>query len=300
MDLSKRDQRIIDRIIYKEPDVETYSGEFDETYNKKWFSEKEIRLAINKVKEKEREDFRKILQVHNLHKIIKTMDLVNDRFKVVEILRQLVFKEGLKANERDHLQKVIEQNYWIFGEQYHLLSKDESFQKSLERYLYLLEGKTKKSEFTGNSADRMDIFMCRRWKSGSIKNVIVELKSPKIKKLTEKEYMQVDKYRTAIKGDHEFNSSIADWNFILVGQSYNEFIQNQIESNKHHGEPSLANKVERFKIYVKTWSQIFDEFEISHEWLNKKLQVEKDIIIQELATADEGVRKAIDSSAAHS
>ena len=55
MDLSKRDQRIIDRIIYKEPDVETYSGEFDETYNKKWFSEKEIRLAINKVKEKERE-----------------------------------------------------------------------------------------------------------------------------------------------------------------------------------------------------------------------------------------------------
>ena len=75
---------------------------------------------------------------------------------------------------------------------------------------------------------------------------------------------------------------------------------NQIESNKHHGEPSLANKVERFKIYVKTWSQIFDEFEISHEWLNKKLQVEKDIIIQELATADEGVRKAIDSSAAHS
>jgi len=250
--------------------------------------------------QKEREELRNILQVHSLHRVIKTMDLITERFRTVENIKQIVFREELKANERDHLQKVIQENYWLFGEQYHLVSKDESFQKSLEKYLYILDGIDKKANFTGNKSDRMDIFLCQRWKSSKIKNVIIELKSPKIKKLTEKEYLQVDKYKTAVLNDPEFNSSMADWEFILVGKDQNEFINNQIESNKQHGEASLANKVGNFKIYVKTWSQIFDEFEISHEWLNKKLKVEKDKIFEELATADEGVRKAITSSAIRS
>jgi len=248
----------------------------------------------------EREDLQKILSVHKLQRIIKTMDLITERIRTVEVLKQIVFKKVLKANERDHLQKVIEENYWFFGEQYHLISKDETFQKSLERYLYILDTEKKKPDSTGRKSDRMDIFLCQRWKLNSVNNIIVELKNPKIRKLTDKEYLQVDRYRTAIMKDPEFNSTIAEWKFILVGQDIDDFIKNLIKSNQHHGEPSLANKVDNFTIYVKTWSQLFDEIEISHEWLNKKLEIDKNKIIEDFATVDEAVKKAIESSAASS
>ena len=249
---------------------------------------------------KDREDFRRLIELHPLRSIVKTMKVISDRLKTVEILKQLVFRKDLKANERKHLQKVVEENYWLFGEQYHLISKDEGFQKSLERYLHLLRGENG-AQFSGNKRERTDIFLCQRLnESKRIRNVIVELKSPKIKKLTSKEYLQVQKYKNAVLEDPQFNSEIADWEFLLIGQSTDEFIDGQIASNKNHGEPCLANKVKNSKIFVKTWSHIFDEFTISHNWLNKKLEVQKEKVVERLSSADEGVKEALAMSAARS
>jgi len=238
----------------------------------------------------ERKELSEILKVNKLNRIVKTINLINDRYKTVEILRQLVFNKSLKANERDHLQKVIEENYWLFGEQYHLVSKDEGFQRALEEYTYLLDGEKSKPKFTGNNIrKRMDIFLCRRRKNtDNIKNVIVELKSPSVN-LGSEELLQVVKYKTTILNDSQFNSNIALWDFILVGNQIDSYIEDQIENAKIHGEKSLVYKVENFKIYVKTWSGIFDEFEIAHEFLNQKLKLDKDKLIWELASAEEGV-----------
>lgn len=238
----------------------------------------------------ERKELSEILKVNKLNRIVKTINLINDRYKTVEILRQLVFNKSLKANERDHLQKVIEENYWLFGEQYHLVSKDEGFQRALEEYTYLLDGEKSKPKFTGtNKKKRMDIFLCQRQKnSDNIKNVIVELKNPSIN-LSSKELLQVDEYRTTILNEAQFNSNVAKWDFILVGNQFDSYIEGQIKNSKHHGEKSLVYNVENFKIYVKTWSGIFDEFEIAHEFLNEKLKLDKDKVIGELASAEEGV-----------
>ncbi len=238
----------------------------------------------------ERKELSEILKVNKLNRIVKTINLINDRYKTVEILRQLVFNKSLKANERDHLQKVIEENYWLFGEQYHLVSKDEGFQRALEEYTYLLDGDKSKPKFTGNNIrKRMDIFLCRRRKNtDNIKNVIVELKSPSVN-LGSEELLQVVKYKTTILNEQQFNSNVAIWDFILVGNQFDSYISDQIKNSKHHGEKSLVYYVENFKIYVKTWSGIFDEFEIAHEFLNEKLKLDKDKLIGELTSAEEGV-----------
>jgi hypothetical protein len=56
-----------------------------------------------------------------LSNIIKTIDLIKDRFKVLDILDQFVFNKSLKANEVKHLQTLISKHYWIFGEEYSLI-----------------------------------------------------------------------------------------------------------------------------------------------------------------------------------
>ena len=242
----------------------------------------------------ERKEFSKILKVNKLNRIVKTISLINNRYRTVEILRQLVFNKSLKTNERDHLQKVIEENYWLFGEQYHLVSADESFQKSLEEYTYLLDGEKTNPKFEGtNKKKRMDIFLCQRQKNAdNIKNVIVELKSPSVN-MGSKEMQQIDTYRNTILNEPQFNSNLAKWDFILVGNKFDSYIEGQIKNSKQHGEKDLAYNVDNFKIYVKTWSGIFDEFEIAHEFLNERLEIDKGKVIGELVSAEEGVNELI-------
>ena len=239
----------------------------------------------------ERKELSEILKVNRLNRIVKTINLINDRYKTVEILRQLVFNKSLNTNERDHLQKIIEENYWLFGEKYHLVSADESFQRSLEKYNYLLDGGKTKPKFAGiNKKKRMDIFLCHRQKNADyIKNVIVELKRPSVN-LGSNEMLQVDMYRNIILNEPQFNSNVAKWDFILVGNKFDSYIEGQIKNSKHHGEKSLVYNVENFKIYVKTWSGIFDEFEIAHEFLYEKLNTDKDKLIEKLSSAEEGVK----------
>ena len=246
--------------------------------------------SITELDSNERKELSEILKVTKLNRIVKTINLINDRYKTVEILKQLVFNKSLKANERDHLQKVVEENYWLFGEQYHLVSKDEGFQKALEEYTYLLDGEKSKPKFIGsNKRKRVDIFLCRRQKNiDNVKNVIVELKGPSVT-LDSKEYLQVDMYMNTILNDPQFNSNVAMWDFILVGNQIGTYIKGQIKNSTHHGEKSLAYKVDNFKIYAKTWSAIFDEFDIAHEFLNQKLELEKDKLVGKLASAEEGV-----------
>lgn len=61
----------------------------------------------------------------------------------------------------DHIQKIIEQHYWLFGEQYNLVTADKRMQKALEKYLYLLYGKdSPEAVLTKDDEEmrRMDIF----------------------------------------------------------------------------------------------------------------------------------------------
>ena len=148
-----------------------------------------------------------------------------------------------------------------------MISADENFQKSLEEYTYLLDGDKTKPKFSGiNKKKRMDIFLCHRQKNADyIKNVIVELKRPSVN-LGSNEMLQVDMYRNTILNEPQFNSNVAKWDFILVGNKFDSYIEGQIKNSTHHGEKSLVYNVENFKIYVKTWSGIFDEFEIAHDF----------------------------------
>jgi hypothetical protein len=54
---------------------------------------------------------------------------------------------------------------------------------------------------------------------------------------------------------------------------------------------------EQFSFYVKTWSQIVNEFEKRHDFLNKKLEIEKKSLIKEAKNADELIQIANSSSA---
>lgn len=258
---------------------------------------------VVELESEEREDLANLFKTTKLNRIIETIKLIEDRYKTFYLLKDLVFNPDLKANEVDHLQKLIESHYWLFGEQYHLVTAAEpKFDEALRRYHYLLyqEDVDKKIEHP-NKYKEMDIFACRQSiLTNRIENVVIELKHPNIK-LGRNQYIQVDKYLETILSEPEFNAPNMSWEFNLIGNDFDGsgFIERQIETNANHGIPSLIHWHDkgRVKVYAKKWSEIFTEFEIKHKFLNDKLKLEREQLSNELKTAKEVVEAAQENTA---
>lgn len=256
---------------------------------------------INEVVElepEEREDLANLFKTTKLNRIIETIKLIEDRYKTFYLLKDLVFNSNLKANEVNHLQKLVESHYWLFGEQYHLVTAAEpKFEEALRRYIFHLTEKDTSTEIDHpHKLKEMDIFACRQnILVNRIENIVVELKHPLIS-LGQEQYTQVHKYLQVITSQPEFNASNMHWEFYLVGRKFDTsgYIEDLIETNKNHGIPHLILSKDngRVKVYAKKWSEIFADFEIKHKFLNDKLKLEREQLTNELKSANEVVETA--------
>ncbi|SDP35703.1 ATP-binding protein [Clostridium gasigenes] len=288
--LNKQQKKTFVRFL----DLIMQSGETDNLFN--------ILDEIIDLDCEERAELSDILKKTKLSNVIKTMKLIEDRYKAVEQLKELVFNKELGANEVKHIQGFIESHYWLFGEQYHLVTAAEpKFKEALKRYHYMLTGEVKDFEIEHPDKNReMDIFAVREEINTDTKKcIVVELKHPRIK-LGYKEIIQVKKYMNVIQSQEEFIGDNILWEFILVGNSFDTSgaIKGEIESNKYHGERSLVHNANRCKIYVKTWSEIFTEFEIKHNFLNEKLKLERQGLMLNNNSADDILEDAKNNNTA--
>ncbi|MFR5154507.1 MAG: hypothetical protein ACLTF2_08270 [Clostridia bacterium] len=246
--------------------------------------------SITSLTPEERVELNDVLKKTTLSRIIRTVSSIQNRLKVIEALKKLVYDETMFTNERDHIQKIIENNYWIFGEQYHLVSADVNFEKALENYTYLLDGYDSLEDYTINNTEkkrRPDIFMCRSrsvYSENSTEleeNVIVELKAPKVV-LNKKIYRQIEDYMSLISKEPQFNSSLRKWKFIMVSSKINDDIESMYKSWEMKGKRFLINSLNNFEIYAMTWDDVFKNFEINHKYILEKLEFNKVLIKDEV------------------
>ena len=248
---------------------------------------------IVKLDPEERRDFQELLKVTNLSRIIKTINLLKDRFVVLDLLEQILFNLELGANEINHLQKVVEDHPWIFGEKYSLVAAAEvNFENALQKHIHLLTGIDKKVKINHpNKQKQVDLFLCRQSKSDDgVHNLIIELKHPS-KSIGMKELFQVKRYMKTIMDIPRFNGDSFTWDFVLVGSKFDDgdFIVEEIKNNRRKGEPGIVHDVDNFKIYVRKWSDILSECDLRHKFLQDKLELEKGKLVKVLSSPNEAV-----------
>lgn len=240
--------------------------------------------------EDERIQLSNVLKTTSMSKINRTINMMHNRLEVVECLKLLVYDLSTFTNERDHIQKIIENNYWLFGEQYHLVSHDESFDKVLYKYLYVLDGKNAEANEINNLEKyrRPDIFMCRKstlqdtsHSSLIEENIIVELKRPSVE-IGFIQYRQIEDYFRLIKNEPQFNSQLRNWKFIVVGKTIDKEVIERYKSFEHFNKRFLVNKVDNYEIYAMTWDDVFKSFELTHYYVLEKLDFDKNTIQQEI------------------
>lgn len=260
----------------------------------------EIIDQIVKLDTTERTELKNLLKITNLNKIIKTLNLIKDRYQVLELLDQVLFTPELGTKEVPHLQEIVENHTWIFGEQYSLVAAaEDNFEQALHNYIKILTEEDE--EITLDHPDKqkqVDIFICRQNKTyNTVNNLIIELKHPKVN-IGEKQLSQVKQYMRTILSIDRFNANNYKWEFILVGNRFDSsgYIEGEIE-NKGNREDRLVYEKGNHKIYVQTWSDILLACKIRHQFLDEKLQIDKNKLVEELKSADEAVELAINSCA---
>ena len=247
---------------------------------------------VVKLTSDEREQLAHTLKSTSLNKILKTIRMIQNRYLVVEMLKGLVFDLKKFSTEREHIQKAIEDNYWLFGEQFHLVSADLTFEKALSNYLYLLDGVKIDAYISSNEhLRRPDIFMCRKRKIPDYQNlsdmleenIIVELKRPTVT-IGKEQFRQVEDYLDLLKNEEQFNSQVRHWKFFIISNKVDEFIKDQYKAFQVQNRRFLVHMKEQFEIYAMTWDDIFQLFEIRHNYLLDKLNFDKKVIEDDFAT----------------
>lgn len=218
-------------------------------------------------------------------------------------VKELVFNKEMYAKEVPHIQSLVENHYWLFGEQYNLITAAEpDFTLALRGLILATTGKDEDVDIDHEDKNKeMDIFMIRQDRKGNVtENVVVELKRPTVP-LGEMQLSQVKKYLQVIRKDDRFNMGNVKWTFYLVGNKFNSsgFLEGELENNRNHGEQHLVYWVDNgmTKIYVLKWSEIFDEFSKRHEYLLEKLKLEETLWMKQHDSADEVVQDVNSNSA---
>ena len=231
--------------------------------------------AVINLDSTDREEFAKILETTRLQQVISTINLILDRIKTLENLKKLVFKHELKANEKDHLQTFIEKHYWIFGEEYRFVCAEEvKFEKALRKYIYILRGVNEKTYIEHiDKHKEMDLFLTGTdFRNGNPHNLVIEIKNPTtIKKLSNKEYSQLETYMDVILKQDCFNNANESWTFMLIGLDYDDIVARKI-TNKLTG---LTVQDANFSVFVRKWSEITLEIENRLKYLLEKLKTER-------------------------
>lgn len=266
----------------------------------------ELYKILQQVIDLEEDELKKlsdILRYTSLSNITKTIQLLKDRQEVIQALKEIIFNKEFNAYEVEHVQKIVQSHYWIFGEQYNLISAAEpDFEQALLGLLKASGKKDKKVRIEHEDKNKeMDIFMIKQDRRGNvIENVVVELKRPSVK-LGEKQLSQVKQYMRVIKSEDRFNSGDSKWTYYLVGNEFDTsgYIEGELENCRSKGDKHLVYETNSglTRIYVLKWSELFDELLTRHEYLMDKLKFEEELWIKKHNSADETVEDLSDNSA---
>lgn len=238
----------------------------------------------------QRQDFSDMLRKTKLENVIDTIKFIQERYKVIELLKAIVFDMPQYANERNHIQKIVQQHFWLFGEQFNLVSADERMKNVLEKYINILYGGKDTDSTLDEDAEqerRMDIFLCNNREVETSfgttleENIIVELKAPRVI-LSKKVLRQIEDYMDFVRKQPSFNSEYRRWKFIAVCKEVDEDVKGRYKTFEDRGKVGLVHEIDNYEVYALTWDDIFKSFELRHAPLLKRLNYDREKLAEEL------------------
>jgi Histidine kinase-, DNA gyrase B-, and HSP90-like ATPase len=230
-----------------------------------------------------RSELAEILDRTTLAALIGASKLIADRLEFMQGLETLVFDSEFKhaVRERTQLHRIVAENVWMFGEQYHLSVDDQSLTEVLKKHV-TLQGREVEIDEPVLRADGsrgiVDLMFSRNIQvagSEDREHLIVELKRPDV--LIDSEVAsQIESYAFAVAEDERFRDVKTKWVFWAVSTDMDIMVRRKISQRDRARGILFQDDEQRITIWVKTWSQIINECRARLRFFAEKLNYAPD------------------------
>ncbi len=222
-----------------------------------------IREVLDLPQDKQRE-LADLLERTSLAAIINASKIVADRLDFVRILEILLFEHKNRLLERSQLHKLLEDQTWIFGEEFSLTLSDKGLTEVLRRHLKILGRKELCPEPVkreDGSIGIVDLMLSRRIpqaRGDQREHLIVELKRPE-QKIDSAAAQQIESYALAVAQDERFRDSVTRWVFWAVSNELTDDVRRKTRQ-RNRPDGLLYDDQERpLSVWVKSWGEILDD-----------------------------------------
>jgi len=234
------------------------------------------------LKAEEQKDLAELLEKTSLSNIISTAQVVTNRLNFLQGLDNLLFDKETKSTflERDQLHKILEEEAWIFDEDFALSSSEERLEEVLRKHIGHLgkreDGETKVDLGDGKQG-RIDMLLNRAItpRTGERDYLVVELKRPS-KKIDDEVITQVKKYASAVASDERFNGVPARWKFVAISNEMNDFAKNDANQLGKPKNQVWISPDGNVTVWVREWAEVINTARARLDFINKSLEFEAD------------------------
>ena len=186
-----------------------------------------------------------------------------------------------RSEERTQLHRVVAENAWMFGEQYHLSVDDQSLTEVLKKHI-TAKGREVEIDEPVTRADGsrgiIDLMFSRNIQlagSEDREHLVVELKRPDVK-IDAEVSAQIESYAFAVADDERFRAVPAKWVFWAVSSDVDRVVARKVSQRSHTQGILFQDEEQRITIWVKTWSQIINDCKARLRFFAEKLNYAPD------------------------
>ena len=233
------------------------------------------------LKKEEQDDLAGLLNRTTLSRIISAARVVANRIDFVEALNDLLFQKDSNKRllERDQLHKALENEAWLFREDFYLAGSEKRLEDVLAVHLEELGQRAddgpvlREQDQTG----RVDLMLSRAIQptAGRFEYLVVELKRPS-QKVTSMVLQQVESYAIAVAKDPRFHSKNTRWTFMVVSTEMDEHAQLKARQKDRPEGLVFDNGDWNVTVWAKTWAEILDAARARLKFFGQQLAYQAD------------------------
>ncbi len=244
---------------------------------------------VLKLSDESLEKFHHLLEKTDLENVVQFASIVADKTEFLDFLHELTYGDISKhLKERSQLHKIVEDELWLFGENYNGTPKLWS-DKKVGNILTELRDKYFDYEPTEEDKNLIEVdndglnditdlffFNEKITDSGVREIMVVELKAPKCA-ISEKELNQINRYAFTIEQHSALPNEKVKYKLVLISSKLTKFAKSQTKSRRetYPDNPFLYEKKteKNIEVYVMEWSELIEQNNRKLGYLSNKLNI---------------------------
>jgi len=234
------------------------------------------------LKKDAQDDLAELLSKTPLSSIISSAKIVANRLDLLLGLENLIFDRETKKifRERDQLHKILEQEAWLFHEEFALAASEERLEDVLKKHLDKLgirEDDPEPVDVGDGKTGRVDLMLQKviQPRTGEYDYLIVELKRPS-KKIDSEVLTQIEKYAMAVASDERFKGVKAKWTFVAISNELDDFAKKKSSQKNMPRGCVYEDADSNIQVWVREWADVINDARSRLRFINEQLVYEAD------------------------